>query len=652
MQSRWICLLAMIVSITPSLADDPLPPVSEKARKVHDAGLLIDGHNDLPWRLRKDGDVTFTTLDIGKRLSTGQTDIPRLREGGVKAQFWSVYIPSEQKDPARTVTEQIDLVHRMIERYPDTFELALSADDIERIAKKGKIACLIGMEGGVAIENDLAQLRSFARLGARYMTLTHNTTLDWADAATDTPKHDGLTPFGERVVKEMNRLGMLVDLSHVSPATMEDAIRVSQGPIIFSHSSALAKCPHPRNVPDEILKQMPKNGGVVMVNFYSGFIVKEAAEKVMAARKELKEKYPKPEEFSKALEAWYKTYKMPRGTVADVADHIDHIKKIAGIDHIGIGGDFDGVTSVPIGLEDVSCYPRLTEELLKRGYSEEDIHKILGVNLLRAFRKAGEVGERLRKTTKPEVDQPKPEPEAGLSPIDPKALKALRDKAEQTHSDALLVIRDGKVVIEEYFGKPKGPIYLASAGKSLTALAIGKLIDQGKIRSLDQPICELFPEWKQGRKRLITVRHLLNHTSGLQNEPNASLELEPPPFGRVPSLVKLGLAAELTTAPGETFAYNNKGYALLAGVIEQASGKRMDVFFGEEFFEPMGIKDFGWIRDGKSTPSGHGAVPADGDRLRQVRPHDARRRHVRRQANCLSGLGRGIRQAGPAISAG
>ena len=263
----------------------------------------------------------------------------------------------------------------------------------------------------MAIENDLAQLRSFARLGARYMTLTHNTTLDWADAATGSPTHDGLTPFGVRVVKEMNRLGMLVDLSHVSPATMADALRASQAPVIFSHSSALAKCPHPRNVPDDILKEVARNGGVVMVNFYSGFIVPEAATKVMAARKELQAKHPKPEDFSKAMEAWYKTYKMPRGTISDVADHIDHIKKVAGIDHIGIGGDFDGVTSVPVGLEDVSCYPRLTEELLKRGYSEEEIHKILGGNLLRAFRKAGEVARELQKTSSPLVDNPAPEPD-------------------------------------------------------------------------------------------------------------------------------------------------------------------------------------------------------------------------------------------------
>ena len=328
-----------------------------------------------------------------------------MREGGLKAQFWSVYIPSEQKDPARTVTEQIDVVHRMVERYPDDLEMAYSADDVERVVKAGKIASLIGIEGGVAIENDLAQLRAFHRLGARYMTLTHNTTLDWADAATDTPKHHGLTAWGERVVREMNRLGMLVDISHVSPGTMDDVLRVSKAPVIASHSSAYTIAKHPRNVPDPILARITANGGVVMVNFYSGFIVPGFAASSSAARRELRAKYPGPAAFNKAFNAWHKANPGPRGTIGDVADHIDHIVKVAGVDHVGIGSDFDGITAWPVGLEDVSCYPRLTEELLKRGYSEGDVHKVLGLNALRAFREAGKVAETLQKTTKPEVDQ-------------------------------------------------------------------------------------------------------------------------------------------------------------------------------------------------------------------------------------------------------
>ncbi len=356
--------------------------------------MLFDGHNDLPWRLRTDADFGLTKFDLTKRLDSGQTDIPRLREGGVKAQFWSVYIPSEHPNPARTVTEQIDLVRRMAERYPDAFEMAYNADDIERIVRAGKVASLIGIEGGVAIENSLAQLRAFYTLGARYMTLTHNTTLDWADAATDNPKHDGLTPFGERIVKEMNRLGMLVDISHVSPATMADALRVSLAPIIASHSSAYAICPSPRNVPDDILKAVKQNGGVIMVNFYSGFIVPESGRKMRALMQELRAKYTDRAERMKALEEWYRTEggKLSRGTYRNVADHIDHIVKIAGIEHVGIGSDFDGITMSPLGLEDVSCYPRLTEELLQRGYSESDVHKILGANALRALPRSGKRG--------------------------------------------------------------------------------------------------------------------------------------------------------------------------------------------------------------------------------------------------------------------
>ena len=405
--NRLIVLISLVLA--GQAGEDP-PPVSERAQKVHGAALLFDGHNDLPWRMRSEGDMAFGTIDIGKRLTSGQTDIPRLRAGGVKAQFWSVYIPSEHAHPARTVTEQIDLVHRMIEHYPNDLALALSADDVERVVKEGKIASLIGIEGGIAIEDDLAQLRAFHRLGARYMTLTHNTTLGWADAANDEHRHGGLTPWGERVVREMNRLGMLVDISHVSAGTMDDVLRVSHSPVIASHSSAYALCPSPRNVPDEILKRVAQNGGVVMVNFYSGFIVAEGARAAAEARRDLKAKHPDPAEYSRALAAWSKSYKMPRGTIGDVVDHIDHIIKVAGIDHVGIGSDFDGITAWPVGLEDVSCFPRLTAEMLKRGHSENDVHRVLGGNVLRAFRQAGAAAERLRKTNPPEVDPPAPEP--------------------------------------------------------------------------------------------------------------------------------------------------------------------------------------------------------------------------------------------------
>jgi membrane dipeptidase len=286
--------------------------------------------------------------------------------------------------------------------------MARTADDIERIVTAGKIASLIGIEGGVAIENNFAQLRAFYELGARYMTLTHNSTLDWADAANDKPKHGGLTDFGERVVKEMNRLGMFVDISHVSAATMDDVLRVTKAPVIASHSSAYAICPVPRNVPDDILKRVKENGGVVMVNFYSSFIVPKDARRRRQTFLDLKSKIANPAvretEAKKLLAEDPKVSRSPRGTIGDVVDHIDHIVKTAGIDHVGIGSDFDGITSSPVGLEDVSDYPRLTDELLRRGYSESNIHKILGRNVLRAFRDAEADAKRLRSTIKPELD--------------------------------------------------------------------------------------------------------------------------------------------------------------------------------------------------------------------------------------------------------
>jgi membrane dipeptidase len=387
------------------------PKVSDQARAILASGLLIDGHNDLPWEIRKKSS-DFAKYDIAKRLDFGHTDIPRLREGGLKAQFWSVWIPGTHDNPARTVLEQIDLVHRMIAQYPDDFALALSADDIERATKEGKIAGLIGMEGGVAIENSLAVLRDFYRLGVRYMTLTHNETIDWADAATDDAKHDGLTAFGEQVVREMNRLGMLVDISHVSPATMADVMRVTKAPVIASHSNAKALCPSPRNVPDEILALLPANGGVVMVNFYSAFVDGPTALKVIEARKAARAANPDPAAYRKAMSKWFDENPTPSATVFQLADHIDHIVKVAGIDHVGIGSDFDGIDSAPVGLEDVSKYPVLVQVLLDRGYSESDIHKVLGGNVLRAFRKAGAVAAELQKTTRPELDAPAVEPKS------------------------------------------------------------------------------------------------------------------------------------------------------------------------------------------------------------------------------------------------
>jgi membrane dipeptidase len=381
-----------------------------RARALHKTSLLVDGHNDYPWALREhDPARDLDKLDIGKDQPSIMTDITRLKEGGVGGQFWSVYVPVElQGQAAVTATmEQIDIVHRMIRKYPGTFELALTADDIERIHKQGKIASLVGMEGGHSIDNSLADLRMFQRLGARYMTLTHTSNTPWADSATDTPKFNGLSPFGEEVVREMNWLGMLVDLSHVSPDTMDDAIRVSQAPVIFSHSVARALNDHPRNVPDNILQQLPKNGGVIMVTFVPGFVNAKvnAWNKLQTAEQDrLKAAFPADAAAVKAgVDKWTAANPAPAATIADVADHVDHIRKVAGIDHIGIGSDFDGITQTVKELDNVSTYPRLTAELLKRGYSDADMKKILGQNILRVMREAEKVSKRLQSERGPSV---------------------------------------------------------------------------------------------------------------------------------------------------------------------------------------------------------------------------------------------------------
>jgi len=377
--------------------------VSDRAREIHARSTLVDGHNDLPWQIRELGSSTFDKLDIAKPCKELHTDIARLRQGGVKAQFWSVYVPAEMRHSGKALSatlEQIAIVRAMIERYPDVFEFAGSVADIERVNKAGKIASMIGVEGGHSIEDSLAVLRQLYEQGARYMTLTHSDTLQWADSATDEARHHGLAPFGEEVVREMNRLGMLVDISHVSPETMKHALRISQAPVIFSHSSARALADHPRNVPDDVLKLTAKNGGVVMVNFYSGFIVPEAAERgkqAIALRAELRKKHGENSaEIRSELKRFFAEHPTPPGSVHTVLDHIDHIVKVAGIDHVGLGSDFDGIETCPAQLEDVSTYPNITQGLLDRGYSEAEIQKILGGNALRVMRGAEEAAKRLK----------------------------------------------------------------------------------------------------------------------------------------------------------------------------------------------------------------------------------------------------------------
>jgi membrane dipeptidase len=399
MARRLILPLLAVLSMTAVSAQ---PDYLARAKALHTRALLIDGHNDYPWALREhDPARNLDKLDIRASQPSIMTDIPRLKAGGVGAQFWSVYTPVEmQGQAAVTATlEQIDIVHRMVRKYPDTFELALTADDVERIHKSGRIASLIGMEGGHSIDNSLADLRMFYRLGARYMTLTHTANTPWADSANGPAEHHGLTPFGVDVVKEMNWLGMLVDLSHVSPETMASALRVVQAPVIFSHSDARALNDHIRNVPDDILQMLPKNGGVIMVTFVPGFVSPKvnAWNKLQTAEEDrLKAINPDPAVVKAGVDKWTAANPAPHASIADVADHIDHIRKVAGIDHIGIGGDFDGITQTIPELDNVSTYPNLTAELLKRGYSDGDVRKILGENVLRVLREAEKVSKRLQ----------------------------------------------------------------------------------------------------------------------------------------------------------------------------------------------------------------------------------------------------------------
>ncbi|HYT76090.1 MAG TPA: dipeptidase [Vicinamibacterales bacterium] len=399
-----ICVASFLMGLSMALAaQQPMPDLLERARALHKQAILIDGHNDFPWALREhDPARRLETLDIRTAQPSIMTDIPRLRAGGVGGQFWSVYVPVElQGQAAVTATmEQIDIVHRMVRKYADTFELALTADDVERIHRAGKIASMIGMEGGHSIDNSLADLRMFYKLGARYMTLTHTSNTPWADSATDTPKSNGLSPFGEEVVKEMNWLGMLVDLSHVSPATMAAAIRVSQAPVIFSHSDARALVDHPRDVPDNVLEMLAKNDGIIMVSFVPGFVspkVHDWNEAQTAEQTRLKAAHPSdPGAVRAGVDAWTAAHPMPQATVSNVADHVDHIRKVAGIDHIGIGSDFDGITQKIPALDDVSKYPVLTAELLRRGYTEAELRKILGLNILRVMRETEKVSARLQ----------------------------------------------------------------------------------------------------------------------------------------------------------------------------------------------------------------------------------------------------------------
>ncbi|NBC66434.1 MAG: membrane dipeptidase, partial [Bacteroidetes bacterium] len=335
------------------------------------------------------------------------TDIPRLKEGRVGAQWWSVFVSANipENEAVVQTMEQIDFVKRMAKKYPGVFEMAYTSDDVERIFEEGRIASLIGMEGGHSIANSLGVLRQFYDLGARYMTITHSRTLDWADASTDDPEHDGLSKFGEEVIREMNRLGMLVDLSHVATTTMRDALEISEAPVMFSHSSARAVCGHVRNVPDEILPLVKENGGIIMVTYVGSYVSEELRQYIAdreAYERRLEYLYQgEVDLIAEKMEEWREEHEAPTSMLNQLADHIDHLRDEMGVDYIGIGGDYDGTSSLPEGLEDVSTYPDLFAELLKRGYSEEDLRKIAGLNMLRVMRGAEETAARLQKELEP-----------------------------------------------------------------------------------------------------------------------------------------------------------------------------------------------------------------------------------------------------------
>ena len=401
---RWILAVLLLTGCMTTVSRSPESDL-DRARRILATTPLIDGHNDLPWAIResKTAPRDVDAYDL-RRHTAGHTDLERLRAGMVSGQFWSVYIPGEIADSgfARVQMEQIDIARRIVDKYPDRLMWALTAHDLRRAQKEGKVGSLLGLEGGHAIENSLGTLRDYYDLGARYMTLTHNVTTAWADAALDSGKHGGLTEFGKEVVREMNRMGMLVDLSHVSPATMSDALDVTEAPVIFSHSAARAVVDHKRNVPDSILRRVPANGGVVMVPFVTSFVSPEVlafdnAEQLYAA--DLRQKLgTDTAAFREAMRARRASHPIPKATLSQVADQIEYVRKIVGPDHVGIGGDFDGITEVVVGLEDVSKYPALFAELAHRGWSDDDLRKLAGENILRVLERAEQVAARLQKT--------------------------------------------------------------------------------------------------------------------------------------------------------------------------------------------------------------------------------------------------------------
>ena len=419
---RFAPLLGLALAAAPLWAQNADSALMRRARRLHREVPMIDGHNDFAWEVRQQFHGSFEGHDMlaGLPHFTGtdtvghdigfQTDIPRMRTGGVGAQFWSIWVADTMihQGATKTTLEQIDIIKRMEARWPRVFLPARTAADIERAHRTGRIASLMGIEGGHSIENSLGTLRMFYDLGVRYMTLTWNNDVPWADAAAGTKSHNGLTPFGHEVVREMNRLGMLVDISHVSDSVMAQVLRSSEAPVMYSHSSARALGDHRRNVPDAILRMVPQNGGIVMVNFYCDFVdsarIRFFRERsvAMAAAGDSARASNDTTRMRRAMQAWDAAHpNAPVPTVATIADHIEHIRDIAGVDHVGYGSDYDGFDCAPQGLEDVSTFPRLTAELLRRGWSEADVKKVIGLNMLRVMRGVEATARRLQATRPP-----------------------------------------------------------------------------------------------------------------------------------------------------------------------------------------------------------------------------------------------------------
>ena len=414
------CFVAVLASPLLGAATPAAQDYSARVAQVLKQTPLIDGHNDLPWEIRERFHSKLTTIDLSKDTSSLpvpaggialMTDISRLRHGGVGGQFWSVFVPVDMQGPVavQATLEQIDIVRQMAERYPQDFELAYTAADVHRIHKAGRIASLIGIEGGHQINNSLSVLREMYALGARYMTLTHSSNTEWADSATDAPMHHGLTAFGREVVHEMNRLGMVVDLSHVSAETMHAVLDTAEAPVMFSHSSARAIVDHPRDVPDDVLRLLERNGGVVMVNFYPGYIsaARNRWDADYAAERARYDSPPfagiyigQPDRAKAALEEWVRAHPAPKVSLTEVADHIEHVRRIAGIDHVGLGSDFDGIPATPVGLEGVDKYPGLLAELMRRGWTNEEVAKLAGKNILRVLASVERVAVQLRTSRK------------------------------------------------------------------------------------------------------------------------------------------------------------------------------------------------------------------------------------------------------------